>query len=395
MKTVFWGILSILFHYILPVKKKLWIFGADCGNMYREGSKYLIEHILQNHKDIDCYFITKDKSVFNELKVKGIPCLMNNSFRGLIKIARCDSVFFTQNRSDINFAYKKKHRCHYYLVHGMPYKKALLQMPSEIKKEIQDKKNKNKIDLRASFCRWLGISFDLSDITFVSATSDFLADFQRREFHPNVEIKTLGMPRNDALFQPERMEKEKWIEGVDNKFIITYMPTHRLYGMGEVTPTPFANQPTIQEWFRENNVVLLVKNHPNMIPHIKNELNEDWCKDITKNKLDPQVCIYHSDVLITDYSSVWMDYLLLKRPMIFYYYDDFEKNDVGAYYDLRDDPPGHFCYDEEELFELIKQCKNNYSQMGPSERIIKKYHKYIDGNSCERHYQEIVKRYKE
>ena len=59
-------------------------------------------------------------------------------------------------------------------------------------------------------------------------------------------------------------------------------------------------------------------------------------------------------------------------------------------YDLKDDPPGHFCKNEDELFQLIKKIKENYDAMRPSDRIVAKYHKYVDGRSCERLFNAIV-----
>lgn len=214
------------------------------------------------------------------------------------------------------------------------------------------------------------------------------------DFGEKMDVRVLGMPRNDVLFDHEKMSKERWIDGTKGKFVITYMPTHRLYGRGSITPTPFINKPEYQKWMRENNVVLLMKQHPNMIHKLKDAPQTDVIRDITVDRLDPQVCIYHSDVLITDFSSVWMDYLLLKRPIIFYIYDNFESMDAGCHYDIREDPPGHFCYTEDDLFLLVKRIKNNYDDMKPSDRIVSKYHKYQDGNACERYFNEISKELK-
>jgi CDP-glycerol glycerophosphotransferase (TagB/SpsB family) len=101
--------------------------------------------------------------------------------------------------------------------------------------------------------------------------------------------------------------------------------------------------------------------------------------------------LYHSDVLITDYSSVWMDYLLLKRPIVFYSYDDFVHDDAGVYYDVKDEHVGHFCYTEDELFALLKSIKKNYHAMCPVDDVVSKFHKYVDGNSCERYFNYISK----
>ena len=386
--TVIYGIVARIVNIFVPVKPFHWVFGADYGNTYREGSKALLEYMLNNQVKYNCVFVTRNKNVMKELKQRGIPCVNNLSIAGILAISKAEAVFGCQSLGgDILFAYKKKNRHFYYLVHGQPYKKAFYSLPEGYRYKI------NKRNPWAVFIMKIisGISKENSE--FVSSTSDFLKPFMERDFGGKVPVKVLGMPRNDALFQDERMKQEKWVDGTEKKFVITYMPTHRKYGQGELSPSPFINRQDYQDWMRENNVVLLVKQHPNMAPKLKDVKQTDVIRDITCERLDPQVCLYHSDVLITDFSSVWMDYLLLRRPLLFYIYDNFDHDDAGCHYDIRDNPPGYFCNTEDELFQLIMKTKADYDSMRPSEYVVSKYHKYVDGNSCERYFNTIVNGY--
>lgn len=385
-----WGLFARIVNIFVPVRQKHWVFGSDYGNMYREGSKYMIEYMLKEHPDYICTFITKNPRVKEELDAKGIPCLMNLSFNAIIEIAKAEAVFSTQVPSDVLFGYKKKNRQIVYMTHGQPYKRALYALGEDyIQKFIIGKQSGLK-KIWSKITKYLNEGVEFKDSSFVSVTSDFLKPFFDADFGGYVPVKTLGMPRNDGLFQSWRMEKERWLKGIDGKLVITYMPTHRFYGKGELCPTPFINRPDILEWMKKNDVVLLVKQHPNMISRIENPVDTDVIKDITKMGFDPQVCLYYSDVLVSDYSSVWIDYLILQRPLIFYFYDNFEEDDQGVFYDIRQDPPGHFCYSENELFETIKLIRENYKSMCPTKHIIDKFHKYPDGNSCERYFNAIV-----
>lgn len=388
---LYYGVITRILDLFINAKPKSWVFGAAGGGSYSEGSKYMLEYMLKNHNDFECTFITKNKKLYQELKDKGLPCEYNYSIKGCIRIARAGKFFTTHSNSDIFYDFRKKGRKNYYLVHGQPLKIAQLALRKNATYwENVEHKNSFVSALRAIVHRCLISDMQMKDFDFVSATSYFLKPYMEIDFDHMIPVKVLGMPRNDGLFDHERMQKEKWIEGLDGKFVITYMPTHRLYGHGEVSPTPFINRPDVQSWFKENNIVFLMKQHPNMIPKLKDNRETETIKDITKLGLDPQVVIYHSDVLITDFSSVWMDYLLLRRPNIFYIYDDFEHNDAGCHYDIREDPPGHFCRNEDELYALIKQCRRDYVSMIPSDRIINKYHKFVDGNSCQRYFEEIT-----
>jgi len=373
---------------LVATKPKHWVFGADQGNTYREGSKYLIEYMLKKHPEFDCTFITINPNVESELRKKGIPVANNYSLRALYKIASSDCVFVTQTTTDIKFSFKNKHKTLFYLVHGQPFKKALKMLSEEDKEKLFNIQKQSRF-VRFKDRLFKRLFWNYDDISFVSATSEFTASLQRNEFPSTVGIKVLGMPRNDALFDDIRMKTERWDPSFQDKFIVTYMPTHRKYGRGELSQTPFYSRDDVQQWMRENNVLLLIKQHPNMVHKIERLEETDVIRNISKAGYDPQVVIYHSDVLITDYSSVWMDYLLLRRPLVFYFYDNFEEDDAGCYYDLRREFPNNWCEDEDGLFRMIKVALDNRSALLPSDSEVTKFHKFIDNKSCERYYNEI------
>lgn len=377
--------------FLCPVQKKHWIFGANFGKSYGEGPRNLMKYVVAHDPSITCTYITQNKKVYRELKKQGINCEMNFSFMGILAIAKSDCVFVSHVGNDILYAYKKKNRRFFYLMHGQAFKIVLGAVPLSYWRSITPKKSFFKeclLLIKEHICN----SGNYYDSYFVSACSDFIAQYTRMEFPIQTQIKILGSPRNDTLFDDEFM-KHPFFDNLKNKFIISYMPTHRLYGKGEASPVLFVDDKVAQQWMRDNNIIILIKQHPNMIPKIDSDLSNDVIVDITKMDLDPHLVIYHSDVLITDYSSVWIDYLLLRRPLLFFLYDNFGVEDAGYHYELSDDPAGHICKTQEKLLELIKRTKDDYKEMCPSDKIIRKYHKYVDGKSCERHYFEIMKSY--
>lgn len=386
-----WGFCARILNAFLPIKKSTWVFGADYGRSYKEGAKYLFEYVLKNHSNIECVFITQDKETYIELKQRNLPVLLNNTFRGLIAVTRAECVFTCQYLHDILYTYKKKNRKFYYLLHGMPYKLAMHSLPSNKRTAFQYTNDNIITKIRGRLASYFVLDYEMRDVEFISVTSSFFIPYAQKDFAHEVNIRILGMPRNDGLFNTEEMIKQKWVKGIDGKFVITYMPTHRAYGAGELSPKLFQNKPHIQKWLKENNIVILVKQHPNMIPKLQNSKDTDTVIDITKAKLDPQVCLFHSDVLITDFSSVWIDYLLLMRPLIFYYYDNFEECDAGVHYSIADKGLGISCYNEDELFESIRNIYEDYEHFRPGKDKINLFHKYIDNKSCERYFKEIIR----
>ena len=65
-----------------------------------------------------------------------------------------------------------------------------------------------------------------------------------------------------------------------------------------------------------------------------------------------------SDILITDYSSSFFDYYILKRPIIFYLPDREQYENVlrGTYYDIEKGLPGAMVSDNQELIKLSKEA---------------------------------------
>ena len=375
-----YGIIVKPLSYIIPIKKNNWIFGAD---------KYMIEYMLKHHPDYKCTFITRNPQVKKDLTKKNIPCELNFSVKGLWKVLRAEVVFTTQVATDILLVYKKKNRRFFFLSHGQPYKAVFNATTPEYQEHFHPKKSFFSL-IWEKLYSFLTYGYSYGDSEFYTSTSEFLIPYNKLFYGKNSDVRILGMPRNDGLFDDKKMKSERWLKNIDDKLVITYMPTHRDFGKGEVCPTPFANNPKIQKWFIENNVVLIIKQHPNMEKKTEISYLSDAIIDITKMKFDPQVVLYHSDVLISDYSSAWIDFLILRRPCLFYIYDNFETEDTGLLYDIREDPPGYICYSEDELFEQIKHIKNDYDSMKPSDRIVRKYHKFTNNKSCERYFDAIV-----
>jgi CDP-glycerol glycerophosphotransferase len=99
------------------------------------------------------------------------------------------------------------------------------------------------------------------------------------------------------------------------------------------------------------------------------------------NELLPEV-----DVLISDYSGLMHDFLLLDRPIVLvpYDFDRFDRS-IGFFYDYRNDAPGAWCTSADMVLEAI-----NFSVLHPGadsakrERLVRRIFSLRDGHSCER-----------
>ncbi|MDP8201711.1 MAG: CDP-glycerol glycerophosphotransferase family protein, partial [Candidatus Tenebribacter burtonii] len=224
------------------------------------------------------------------------------------------------------------------------------------------------------------------------ASSDFFIQVRRNIFPEIKKIAVTGEPRYDIFFSKVnkvRILKKYHLERYIDKKIISYLPTHRKYRD--------TYKPLFQEFkniIKLKDVIIFDKSHPreknlakDIFPNYNNVVN------ISDLYIDTQELLSITNILITDYSSCFVDFILTERPVIFYAYDlkEFtEKN--GFYVDYKKNVPGKICYNENELYNCI-QAYLKYPELDYRKRIQgkKRFHKYYDGNSSERVYQEIMK----
>ena len=99
--------------------------------------------------------------------------------------------------------------------------------------------------------------------------------------------------------------------------------------------------------------------------------------------------LHLTDVLITDYSSVFMDYVLLDKPCIFYPYD-YEEYIKGRelFTDYFENVPGPVVRTFDELTQVMKSPQVDAQKY----RAFKSYHLgSCDGSSAKRVIETVMK----
>ena len=99
-----------------------------------------------------------------------------------------------------------------------------------------------------------------------------------------------------------------------------------------------------------------------------------------------------SDMLITDYSSVFFDYAILKRPIVYFMYDyELYKNEMRGFYIDLDELPGPIVQDEGALIEQIKALSDNFVFDEKYKRFNGKYNYLDDANASRRLVERLIK----
>jgi CDP-glycerol glycerophosphotransferase (TagB/SpsB family) len=209
------------------------------------------------------------------------------------------------------------------------------------------------------------LSKKICEIEYVISTSKISSKYvSKTSLIKQTNFYELGFPRHDSLFNPILNKKEiiKSITGSD-KFIriIVYTPTHRDYERDSKLERNLfgksfsANK--INELLKKTQTIIVVKSHSNQNNNIVKDFN---FSNIFMHQPNINYSLYDllgvSDALITDYSSVYFDYLQLNKPVFFYFYD-YEKyiNIRGFMYDnILEYCAGEISYNVDELFASLE-----------------------------------------
>lgn len=205
------------------------------------------------------------------------------------------------------------------------------------------------------------------------------------------------LPRNDLLF-----EKNDKVEELIKEYhkVIVWLPTYRKHKSANIidsnkqTPIPLLSESELEKLnqkLSKNNDIMILKFHPaEDVSKFKN-IGYTNIKILTQeefNKLDIHLysLLAYTDILITDYSSVSLDYILLNRP-IGYVLDDIEeyKDNRGFCIENIDDViAGHKIKNSKELFTFIDEVSkdiDNYKEK--RKKVLNFYHQYQNQNICE------------
>ena len=207
-----------------------------------------------------------------------------------------------------------------------------------------------------------------------------------------------GYPRNDELFKFDDkyvQDIKKQLEIPLDKKIILYAPTwrddqHQL-GVGYTFDIGL-DLDKLREKIG-NEYVLLTRLHYLVASQLDFEKYEGFIFDVSKYDNINDLYII-SDILITDYSSVFFDYANLKRPILFYMYDleKYKNNSRDFYFDL-DELPGPIIEKEEDVLKSIlniEQIKEEYKEK--YKKFNAKFNYLDDANASKRVVERIFKK---
>lgn len=199
----------------------------------------------------------------------------------------------------------------------------------------------------------------------------------------------IGVPRTDIFFDEEYKEKicnslyELYPRAKTADQVIMYAPTFR--GENAFNATFPMEKFDLQKWgemCQRTNSYLIVKMHPFVQEKIEIPPEfADYIVDASEYR-EVNDLLFIVDVLVTDYSSIIYEFSLLRRPMLFYAFDQNMYVSTRDFYeDYEDIVPGRIVKRFDVLLDLLE--KKEYD-IGRLEWFIDKNFTYTDGKASER-----------
>ncbi len=190
------------------------------------------------------------------------------------------------------------------------------------------------------------------------------------------KVYPVGAPNGDFYFSAEnrKIAKDTLLElfpELEDKYIVLYAPTFREDTANDEDILKHFNAERIKRAVNANlgpdkpkDIEILVRLHPQV--HESAQVKNAF--DVTDYPFVNELCAV-SDMLITDYSSICMDFALMKKPIVFYAYDlDYYKGARDFYFDYETYVPGPVAKTEDELIFAIKDARKAPSPKLPEFR---------------------------
>lgn len=358
-------------------QRNIWVFGSWKGEKYNDNSKALFEY-AQNKKDVRPIWITKSDKVCGYLTKNGYECYKFYSLKGIYFCLIAKVVVISVSYFDVSpFAYL------------FPWKLKIIQLWHGTPLKCLEDKIFSKVQniITKLLKKYFGRSFDI----LISGTNLNKKIYSELFGIKEEKIKITGQPRNDLMFIERSLKEEI---NLDKQKTILYLPTWREYDSNHDLFFQYGfDVHVMNEFLKRIDAILLIKFHVNESTKGKFFPNEEKIERINFINIDDIYEILGKvDILITDYSSIYFDFLLLDRPIIFSPFDleTYEK-ERGFYYNYEDVTPGPKAKNWDEIINNIQEVLENDFYKEKKKLVNKQFNFWNDGKSSERVFQEILK----
>ena len=356
---------------LVPRDQALWVFigwhrGCD-GEIFADNTKYLFLDASQHSPNVRAVWLAKDERLAAKLRTHGYKSFEESSLKGIWLALRAGTTVIDAYLPRENFRWSGRTRL-VQLLHGKGFKKE-------------------------------GYSTaQFRDPNILCVPSSAVADMLPKSFKGNALIAVTGYARTDVFAQAIKDAKidqdEKtavFIASLSSQQpkprLLLYAPTYRrgmqTFDLSNILPG------NMETWLEANNAYLFINLHPKYAQQVRPSA-AGRIRYIEDSDLYPLLPSF--DILINDYSSIFADFLLLDRPIVFYPFDrkQYEQNE-GFNVDYDASTPGAKASNKEELLQFLGKTLSDDRYAVERARVRALYQTYPAGGSAQRVIEQLQK----
>lgn len=344
-------------------KNNVWLFSSTENRHFNYNSKYLFLYVKEHMLDITPYYVMNDPQKKETLSVRyGARYFIDTSTEEGIEKALSARVWFTSAGLPLYAAGLGKDYLIINLWHGIPLKKIALME--------QNYSKSGRIYFKQIFSK---------NYSAVVTSAQELVPIMAQSFQvPEERVKVWGHPRNDVLFCEEGRKNltEIYKDLPEYNMSVLYAPTYR-DGNGEKKLSVIEQKmEELKVFFEERKILFCMRQH--ILEDTGTAQESSYFRLLGEDRLEEVTDVLPDiDVLITDYSSVYLDYLLLDRPILFLPFDEKEyETERGFNFEYDSVTPGKKIRSVGELKQALLEIIKNGTDGCEQERlqIREKFH---------------------
>ncbi|MBS7254391.1 CDP-glycerol glycerophosphotransferase family protein [Flavobacterium branchiicola] len=341
---------------LLPRNRKVWLYGGVEGK-FVDNSKHLFIYANSNIHGIKHVWITSSKDELNFLKVKGFLCFYRNSISG-IYYGLCAKVYiYSSDIRDVTHLSLSSGAFLFNLWHGTPLKK--IGRDNYLHEMYKIENSLERIFVKRNVLKYIESDAVLCPVEFFKKsfiTAFGLKDESNLCFAPyprtlplyfselqlNQHIDRFESPELKAFVEHCKLYSKVWI----------YMPTWREHNPNFIKEA-IKDIDELNEICLKKGILFIMKLHPNsnvdfLISKYSNVI-------LLSNKIDIYPLLPYTTTLLTDYSSVFIDYYILKKEVVFYPFDllDYKAHSREMYFEYEELAKGKKIYNFNELLNYL------------------------------------------
>ena len=362
-----------------------WVFSSVDNCYYNYNSKYLFEYVKEHLPQITPLFVINEENLRRELSEQyGKEYFIETESKEGIRRVLEAGVWFTPAGLPVYGTGLGKNRLIVNLWHGVPLKKIALMDPN-LKKAA-------RIYFKKIFSE---------NYTWILTTSRELVPVMAKSFQVSEDrLRVWGQPRNDCIFAPP--DRKQILEDVypdlpEYKKVVLYAPTFRDYGNTRLFPFEDFDKKVFEDFLEQEKILLLLRLHIKEAAAADAYVSSRIRRFGSEEAGDVTGMLGMFDLLITDYSSIYIDYLLTDKPLMFLPYDRERYLDGrGMNFDYDEVTPGPKPETMKEFMMEIKEFMNGEdSWKKERDRVNLKFNEVKEpcaSNICNQVLLEIKKR---